>query len=159
MARRPRGPHVHSRAGAAFTVLVLETFRLNGRLLAAGDKLTKELGLTSARWQVLGTLRHAEAPIPVPRIARHMGLQRQSVQRIVDLLSEQGFVRFAENPNHRRAKLVVLTPRGRAAVESARRLQVGWANDIAEGLDAAELDSAVAVVRELRRRLGDRSVT
>jgi hypothetical protein len=53
----------------------------------------------------------------------------------------------------------VLTPRGRAAVESARRLQVGWANDIAEGLDAAELDSAVAVVRELRRRLGDRSVT
>jgi hypothetical protein len=30
--------------------------RFNGRLLTAGDKLTKELGLSSALWQVLGAI-------------------------------------------------------------------------------------------------------
>ena len=41
------------------TRLVLELFRLNGRLLAAGDAMTRDLGLTSARWQVLGAVRLA----------------------------------------------------------------------------------------------------
>ena len=36
------------------TDLILETFRLNGQLLAAGDALVSDVGLTSARWQVLG---------------------------------------------------------------------------------------------------------
>ena len=48
---------------AAVTALILETFRLNGRLLAAGDALVESLDLTSARWQVLGAI--ATAPIPL----------------------------------------------------------------------------------------------
>jgi len=43
------------------TNLILEIFRVNGLLLAAGDRLTRDLGLTSARWQVLGAL--AEGPL------------------------------------------------------------------------------------------------
>jgi hypothetical protein len=39
----------HTPAGKTFTDLVLEVFRLNGRLLAAGERLTKPHGLTSAR--------------------------------------------------------------------------------------------------------------
>ncbi|MEM7211572.1 MAG: MarR family transcriptional regulator, partial [Pseudomonadota bacterium] len=41
-------------AGEAVTALILDVFRLNGRLLLAGDRLVSELGLTSARWQILG---------------------------------------------------------------------------------------------------------
>ncbi|MEM9575345.1 MAG: MarR family transcriptional regulator, partial [Pseudomonadota bacterium] len=55
----------HSPAGAVMTDLVLETFRLNGRLLASGDKLVEPLGLSSARWQVLGAIHFAETPQPV----------------------------------------------------------------------------------------------
>ena len=42
--------------GGAVTQLILDVFRLNGRLLIAGDRLVGELGLTSARWQVLGAI-------------------------------------------------------------------------------------------------------
>jgi hypothetical protein len=38
------------------TDLILETFRLNGELLTAGDRLVADLSLTSARWQVLGAV-------------------------------------------------------------------------------------------------------
>ena len=42
----------HTRLGAA-TQLIVKVFRLHGRLLAAGDNLVRDTGLTSARWQIL----------------------------------------------------------------------------------------------------------
>jgi hypothetical protein len=84
-ARKPPLPTVkaetdENRTGHVFTDLVLETFRLNGRLLAYGDRLVKPINLTSSRWQVLGSLPRNRAT--VSEIARYMGLQRQSVQRV-----------------------------------------------------------------------------
>jgi DNA-binding MarR family transcriptional regulator len=84
-----------------FTQLILETFRFNGRLLAAGDRLTKKLGLSSSLLQALGAID--EVPLPVAQIARNMGLTRQSVRRTANVLKDKGFVEFQENPNHQRA--------------------------------------------------------
>ncbi|MEZ5958748.1 MAG: hypothetical protein R3C27_16235, partial [Hyphomonadaceae bacterium] len=63
----------HSAAGAALTDLILEVFRVNGRLLAAGDRLAADVGLSSARWQVLGAIRFAREPQTVSWLARSMG--------------------------------------------------------------------------------------
>jgi DNA-binding MarR family transcriptional regulator len=137
----------HSPAGAAFTALLLEVFRLNGRLLAAGDGLTADLGLTSARWQVLGAIENE--PLSVAQIARAMGLARQSVQRLADLLAAEGIVAYRDNPEHRRAKLVELTPLGRRRLDRLNRRQTAWANAIARGIPAAELKSAHRVLQTL----------
>ncbi|HEU4740990.1 MAG TPA: helix-turn-helix domain-containing protein, partial [Meiothermus sp.] len=82
--------------GEAFTELALEVFRLNGLLLEAGDELTRPVGQTSARWQVLGVVEHG--PVTVPQVARVMGLTRQGVQRTADLLEEDGLIEYVENP-------------------------------------------------------------
>ncbi|TIW72492.1 MAG: MarR family transcriptional regulator, partial [Mesorhizobium sp.] len=42
--------------GKALSDLILDLFRLNSRISAAGDRLVADLGLTSARWQVLGAI-------------------------------------------------------------------------------------------------------
>ena len=73
-----------ARASAALRGLVLEVFRLSGALLRHGAALTAPMGQIQARWQVIGAV--AEARCTVPQIARRMGMTRQSVQRIVDLL-------------------------------------------------------------------------
>lgn len=135
----------------AATALILETFRLNGRLLAAGDRLVGDLGLTSARWQVLGAIE--DAPLPVAQIARDMGLTRQSVQRLADVLEASGLVEFAVNPNHRRAKLVALSNRGRTVMAEVDRRQQAWAARIAGGLGTDELTQATQVAETLRRTL------
>src|SRR4030095_5264202 len=98
-------------ASRAFTELILEVFRLNGRLLSAGDALTRPLEQTSARWQVLGALD--EGGRTVADIGRRMGLTRQSVQRTADLLEADGLLSYVDNPSHQRAKLAMLPPRGR----------------------------------------------
>src|SRR5437762_13272847 len=110
-------------AGDALSDLILDLFRLNSRMLAAGDRLVAELGLTSARWQILGAIVAAERPQPVAWLARNLGANRQNVQRIVNDLNDEGLVAFEANPHHRRAQLVVLTDKGMQAYEAAMRLQ------------------------------------
>src|SRR5712692_9690594 len=77
-------------AGTALTELILDVFRLNGRLLAAGDRLVADIGLTSARWQVLGAIALAATPSPVAHLARGMGLTRQGAHRTVNDLGAEG---------------------------------------------------------------------
>jgi DNA-binding MarR family transcriptional regulator len=140
-------------SAAATTALILEVFRLNGRLLAAGDGLVSKLGLTSARWQVLGAVALSPTAEPVARLARYMGLNRQGVQRIVNELAEEDIVGFQQNPHHRRAKLVMLTKKGRQAYEAASRLQTPWVNALSNGIDARRIIAASHVIEILRRRL------
>jgi DNA-binding MarR family transcriptional regulator len=140
-------------AGEALTDLILEVFRLNGRLLVAGDRLVAGLGLTSARWQVLGAIALSDRPQPVAWLARSMGLNRQGVQRIVNELHKDGLVEFAPNPHHRRAHLVVLTRRGKATYDEAGRLQVPWVNHLAKGLPIKEIATAKQVAAALRERV------
>ena len=140
-------------SGVAFTALVLEVFRLNGVLLAAGNALCEGTGLTSARWQVLGAVAMQERPLSVAQIARVMGQTRQSVQRIVDELERDGIVERVAHPEHRRARPVRLTERGAALYAEMVRRQVPWANRTAEGLDVPLLETALDTLRALRGRL------
>jgi DNA-binding MarR family transcriptional regulator len=141
----------HTAAGKAVTDLILETFQLNGRLLAAGDRLTRDLRVSSARWQVMGAI--ADTSLSVAQIARHMGLTRQSVQRIADILAEEGLVEFTLNPNHQKAKLVILTPQGREVLQEISRRQIVWTNELAKGLATTELQAAVRLMETVRKRL------
>jgi DNA-binding MarR family transcriptional regulator len=133
--------------------LVLETFRLNGRLLATGDALMADLGLSSARWQVLGAIALSPVPLSVAHIARNMGLTRQSVQRVTDEMERDSLVRFAPNPHHQRAKLVLFTPKGKTAFEAAMERQGPWASDLARGLSTEQIRNAAITLRSVRQRL------
>ena len=142
-----------TRGGDALTSLVLDVFRLNNLLLTAGDRLVAGLGLTSARWQVLGAVMDAERPQPVAWLARNLGGNRQNVQRIVNDLQGEGLVAFEPNPHHRRAQLVVLTDKGRRAYDAAIRLQVPWINTLSDGLLLKDIETARRVVATVRGKL------
>ena len=137
----------------ALTALILEVFRLNGRLISTGDRLISDLKLTSARWQVLGAAALAPSPQPVAWLARSMGLHRQGVQRIVNELVAEGVVVLEQNPHHRRAKLVRLTGKGEQLFEAASRRQKPWAKRLAKGLPPKTIVAAHDVLRTLRERL------
>lgn len=135
------------------TDLFLDLFRLNSRMLAAGDRLVANLGLTSARWQVLGTIIAADRPQPVAWLARDMGANRQNVQRIVNDLEREGLVTFEPNPHHRRAQLVVLTKKGSQTFDAAMRLQAPWVNSLSDGLSVKDIETTHRVMRALRDKL------
>ncbi|KQQ31066.1 MarR family transcriptional regulator [Duganella sp. Leaf126] len=130
--------------------LVIRIFATNGALVDTGNALVRPLGLTTAWWQVLGALGYAPVALPVSHIARNMGLTRQAVQRVVELLAERGFVTLETNPHHQRARLVVLTAAGRAALAAAERAVVAVDQVALDRIGAERVAAAIAVLDELR---------
>ncbi len=51
--------------GDALTDMILTMFRVNNLALTSGDRLVAPLGLTSARWQILGAIALADRSQPV----------------------------------------------------------------------------------------------
>jgi DNA-binding MarR family transcriptional regulator len=150
--RKPNVENVeHSAAGAAATELILEVFRTNGLLLAEADRLAAPLGVTSARWQVMGAL--AQGPATVAQIARDMGITRQSVQRLVDVLAAEDLVVFEPNPGHRRAMLARLTPDGERKYAEISRIQIEWINRLSKDDGARTFIMASKALSCLRRRI------
>ena len=139
--------------GGAVTSLVLDLFRLNNRLLAAGDRLVAPLGLTSARWQILGAIVDADHPQPVAWLARNLGAHRQNVQRIVNDLVKEDLITLETNPHHRRAQLVVPTKKGKQIFEAAMRLQAPWSDALSAGLSVEDIETAHRVLLALRENL------
>jgi DNA-binding MarR family transcriptional regulator len=140
------GEHAEKRTpkGEAFAKLAITVLQLAGHLTAAGDALTRPFGQTSARWQVLAAASHAS--MSVAQIARALGLARQGVQRIADLLEAEGLARYDDNPAHRRAKLLVLTSKGRETLDAIRAKQTVWANALGEGFSEEELRLAAGLL-------------
>src|SRR5919198_4695737 len=113
-------------AGDALSELWVRVFQLDGLFSAAGDALARPAGQTSARWQVMAAIEGG--PATVAQIARRLHLARQSVQRVADLLAADGIATYEDNPGHRRAKLLRLSPTGEHALRAIQARQRGWAN-------------------------------
>lgn len=136
--------------------LALVIFAANGQLIGAGNQLVAHLGLTSAWWQVLTALRYSPVPLPTASIARNMGLTRQAVQRIVDVLAERGLVEFQANPHHQRAKLIVLTPEGLSAVTGAEDAVLPLDQAIADRIGSERLQAAIDTLNEMVTVISER---
>jgi DNA-binding MarR family transcriptional regulator len=131
----------------------IATFKLNGQFLVLAEELARPAGLTAAWWQVLGAVLGES--LPVAGIARAMGLARQSVQRIADILVERGLAEYRDNPAHRRAKLLAPTAAGRAAIGRIGPAHAAAAGRLAAVLGEEALAGAVATLHALSAALDE----
>lgn len=135
------------------TQVILAVFNINGSLLEAGDILVKPLGLTSARWQVIGAVALAGRPLTAPQIAAAMGITRQGAQKQLNALLAEGLLEQRLNPNHERSPLYALSEKGRQVYEVVDSLQAEWANNLSKGLSTDDLALALRVLGTINKRL------
>lgn len=133
-------PPSRTPAGDAFTALLGQVIGLTRRFTTVGEALAKPAGQTLARWLVLEAVQ--DAPATVAQIARTMHLARQSVQRLADVLVRDGLAAYQDNPAHRRAKLVRLTPPGRSALRTIQTAQRAWADALGAKIGEEDLRQA-----------------
>jgi DNA-binding MarR family transcriptional regulator len=140
-------PPAETEAGALLTDVILTTFRLNGRLIEVAQAFAAEGEVTAAWWQVLGGV--LDEPRSVAEIGRRMGMTRQGVQRVADLLVERGLAEYRPNPAHRRAKLLACTETGYWAIRRISLVVRPWANRVGAELGADDLRGALATMQRL----------
>ena len=142
-------PPSRTPAGDAFTALLGQVIGLTRRFTTAGEALAKPAGQTLARWLVLETIQ--DKPATVAQIARTLHLARQGVQRLADVLVRDGLAVYQDNPAHRRAKLVRLTPEGRTALRTIQTAQAAWADALGAKIGEEELRQASILLDRVLR--------
>ena len=146
----------HTRAGAILTDLIIPVIRLEAHFSRAGEAIAALAGQTLARWLTLEMV--ADEPATVAQVARKLDLTRQSVQRIADLLQQDGLTEYVDNPVHQTSKLVRLTAGGRHTLRTIQAAQRAWANQVGARIGEANLRQAGRVVEQLTRELSDEPV-
>ena len=142
-----KAPVPRSPAGEAFNDVLVLVLRLHGSFTAAGEALAKPAGQTLARWVVLDQCR--DAPATVSAIARRLRQARQSVQRVADLLAADSLCAWRDNPQHRRAKLLELTPAGRAALHAIDAAQHEWCDTLGTKIGEPALRRTAAALQRI----------
>ncbi len=138
-----------SNAQTLVRIIVADIYELAGRLRDCGEAIAKTVGQTQARWQVMSAAA-SERPHTVPQIARVLGVTRQNVQRIADLLVAEGAAEYRDNPDHRSSPHLTLTRRGHSTLERLTKAAGGYHARIARKLSPADV---VSLQRGLRRLL------
>ncbi len=137
--------------GRLFNEILVEVFRLRARLLESSEGIAALAGLTSARWQILGAVEHA--PAPVAQVARNLGLARQTVQETVDAMKRDGLIEISANPDHKRARLIAPTGKARKALDLLRPREIQFAGLMGGRHSLDELQTTLDVLRKARATL------
>jgi DNA-binding MarR family transcriptional regulator len=85
----------------------------------------------------------------VAEIGRVLGLARQGVQRIADVLETEGLVRYEDNPAHQRAKLLVLTDKGQAVLHDIQTRQAAWADALGAEIGSDDLTTTTTILTRI----------
>jgi DNA-binding MarR family transcriptional regulator len=140
-------PLPHTEQGRLLTEAIVTTFRLNRALLDVAEGLAAEGEITAAWWQVIGGI--LDQPRTVPEIGRRMGMTRQAVQRVADLLVDRGLAEYRPNPNHRRANLLACTDAGYWAIRRIALAQHPWANRVGAEVGADGLRRTLTTMQRI----------
>ncbi|WP_283426195.1 MarR family winged helix-turn-helix transcriptional regulator [Shimia sagamensis] len=105
-------------------------------------------GLTVRMRAVLETLREQGA-LPVPEIARHLEIQRQYVQVMVNETLAEGLTEQRANPRHKRSPLLSLTAKGQAMIDEAVLRERQLLEAIGDEFGDREVETALDVVMRL----------
>ena len=129
-------------------LVMMKAMRALTRYAAAG---IEETGLGLSDFGVLEILLH-KGPLPVNTIGPIVDLTPGSISIAVDRLFAKGLVSRVESSEDRRVRIVALTARGKALIDSAFRKHSGQMRKAFAELSPEELRSLEAALKKVGKR-------
>lgn len=134
-------------AAAIHNRLFFRIFQVNNSL---ERQASKELGITSVQWSVLGALSRPKVVdgMPFSELAEYLGVSRQNLDGVLKRLERDDYVQRVADPADRRARRVQLTADGRAYWS---QLQPRIYEFYRQSMDGLRFDDKVSLVHFLNR--------
>lgn len=118
----------------------------------AADLRLRPFGLTEATWLPLVHIARAPTAPRQKDLAASMSLDGSSVVRLLDNLEAAGLIQRKEGED-RRAKIILLTPRGRAIADQVETVARRVRSDALAGLSDKDIETTVRVLNQVCRAL------
>ena len=125
----------------------------------AADLRLQPFDLTEATWLPLVHIARAPESPRQKDLAASMSLDGSSVVRLLDNLEAAGLIQRKEGKNDRRAKIILLTPRGRAIADKVETVARRIRGDALAGLSDKDIETTVRVLQHVCRALDTNAET
>jgi MarR family transcriptional regulator, transcriptional regulator for hemolysin len=122
----------------------------------AADLRLRPFDLTEATWLPLVHIARAAEPPRQKDLAASMSLDGSSVVRLLDNLEAAGLIQRKEGED-RRAKIITLTPRGKAIADKVEAVARPIRSDALSGLSDKDIETTVRVLQHVSRVLDEKS--
>ena len=142
--------------GPPADLLELPTWLLS-QLAARGNRLVAaHLGPDARRsdFAVLAVLASG-GPSTQATIVRRLAMDGGDLSVLLERLDDEGLVRRRPDPSDARRKIVSITARGRSTLDALRPAVRAAQDDLLAGLDGAQRDTLLALLRSVLERGGD----
>ncbi|MFQ5567524.1 MAG: MarR family winged helix-turn-helix transcriptional regulator [Paracoccaceae bacterium] len=132
----------------SFYPLTQTVRRLFHKLGHGASALHRDMDVSAGMRAVLESVING-GPQTVPQMARVRPVSRQHIQGLVNALFDLDYVEYADNPAHKRSKLVAPTSRGHEVFAAMRARENAAFRRIRVDCSAEELAAANLVLRKL----------
>lgn len=116
--------------------------RLNERL--------RPLGLSQARWMVLLHLSKRGDGVVQKALAEWIGIESPTLVRILDRMTEDGWIERRESTTDRRAKTVHLTRQSNAIIKRIDRIAAQLRKEMLADIDSADIEACMRVLQQIK---------
>ena len=120
------------------------------RSMHAWTRFVKSTGLSMPQFGILMNLYYRHT-IGVSDISDHMEISAAAASQLVEKLVQAGLLERAEDPNDRRARLLTLSEKGRALIESGIETRSSWVDELIVDLSPDEFATVAAALETLTR--------
>jgi len=158
ISRRPAKAAVGEGGGDRSGVHVwLVLMKAHRSLVRHAERSIVSLDMCMSDFGVLEVLLH-KGPQPVSEIGRRIDLTSGSITTAIDRLEQRGLVARAAHASDRRARVVDLTPQGKARITQVFTTHKQAMDRAAHGLSAAERGTLITLLKKLGT-MADRQLT
>ena len=118
------------------------------------DKALRPLGVTRSQWWVLANLsRHNGGGMMQTELSKLMDVGKVTLGGLIDRLEASGYVERQPEPGDRRAKRVVMTPKGIKLLGRIQKIGTVVNAEIMTGISPNDILRAERVLHKMKQRL------
>lgn len=114
------------------------------------DERLRPLGLSQARWIILLRLsRHGDG-VAQKVLADRVGIEGPTLVRLLDRMTEDGWLERRESETDRRCKTVHLTDKARDVIEEIRKVATTLRSELLAGTTPEELETMLRILQQIK---------
>ncbi len=116
------------------------------------DERLRPLGLSQARWLVLLQLARRGDGVMQKELAQWVGIEGPTLVRLLDRMSEDGWIQRRDFPHDRRAKTVHLTDKAHGVIGQINAVAAELRRELLDGVDPADIPTCLRVLQQVKRK-------
>ena len=118
------------------------------------DKALRPMGVTRSQWWVLANLsRHNGDGMMQTELAKVMDVGKVTLGGLIDRLETTGLLKRLADPSDRRAKRVVMTPRGTKLLADIQGIAAQVNAQIMNGISRSDISRTETVLYKMKQQL------